>query len=173
MSGAARIAILGAECTGKSTLSAALAGHYGTVWVPEYLREFCGAHGRVPHEEDQYGIALAQLERENEAAPRASRFLFCDTTPLMTAVYSRAYWGRVVDERLAALAAAHDYAFTLVAAPDGPWVADGILRDSDAVRQNVHRLLVEALEEHRIPFVQLTGSLEQRLRQAEALLGQP
>jgi nicotinamide riboside kinase len=90
----------------------------------------------------------------------------------MTAVYSRAYWGRV-DAQLAALAAAHDYALTLVTAPDGPWVADGILRDSDAVRQGVHRLLVEALDAHRIPFVQLTGSLAQRLRQAEAVLGMP
>jgi NadR type nicotinamide-nucleotide adenylyltransferase len=172
MSEVARIAILGAECTGKSTLSEALAGHYGAVWVPEYLREFCGTHDRVPHEDDQYGIARTQLDRENDAALRASRFLFCDTTPLMTAVYSRAYWGRV-DAQLAALAAAHDYALTLVAAPDGPWVADGILRDSDAVRQGVHRLLVEALDAHRIPFVQLTGSLAQRLRQAEAVLGMP
>ena len=37
------------------------------------------------------------------------------TTPLMTAVYSRVYWGRVPDDLLA-LEAAHDYAFTLVAA---------------------------------------------------------
>jgi NadR type nicotinamide-nucleotide adenylyltransferase len=170
MSAPGRVAILGAESTGKSTLAEALAGRYGTVWVPEYLREFVDVHGRVPREEDQYGIARTQLERENEAALQAARFLFCDTAPLMTAVYSRAYWGRV-DAQLAALAARHDYALTLVAAPDSPWVADGLQRDSDAVRQKVHRMVVEALDDMRIPFVLVTGSLPQRVAQTEDLLG--
>jgi NadR type nicotinamide-nucleotide adenylyltransferase len=172
MTSLARVAILGAESSGKSTLAQALAAHYGTVWVPEYLREFVETEGRVPYEHDQYGIARTQLEREQAAAQHASRFLICDTAPLMTAVYSQMYWRRV-DQQLAVLAAAHDYAFTLVAAPDGPWVPDGLQRDSDEVRQAVHRLLIAALDERRIPFVQLSGSLAQRLRQAEALLGQP
>jgi NadR type nicotinamide-nucleotide adenylyltransferase len=165
-----RVAILGAESTGKSTLAEALAQHYGTVWVPEYLREFVDTRGRVPFEEDQYGIACTQLERENQAAARASRFLFCDTTPLMTAIYSRVYWNRV-DEQLAALAAAHDYALTLVAAPDNPWVPDGLMRDSDEVRQMEHGMVVETLEERRIAFVQVSGDLPQRMRQVMELLG--
>lgn len=168
----ARVAILGAESSGKSTLAEALAQHYGTVWVPEYLREFVDTHGRVPFEEDQFGIARTQLERENAAAPAASRFLFCDTTPMMTAIYSRVYWNRV-DEQLAALDTSHDYAFTLVAAPDNPWVPDGLMRDSDEVRQMEHRMVVETLVERDIPFVLVTGSLPQRLIQAEALLGKP
>ncbi|MEG2902189.1 MAG: AAA family ATPase, partial [Massilia sp.] len=40
VAGVARIAVLGAESSGKSTLSEALARRYDTVWVPEYLREF-------------------------------------------------------------------------------------------------------------------------------------
>jgi nicotinamide riboside kinase len=63
-----RIAILGAESSGKSTLAAALASHFDTVWVPEYLREFVETLGRVPREEDQYGIARTQVEREDAAA---------------------------------------------------------------------------------------------------------
>lgn len=170
MKSVARVAILGAESTGKSTLAEALALHYRTVWVPEYLREFVERAGRVPFEEDQFGIARTQREREDAAAGGASRLLFCDTTPLMTAIYSRAYWNRV-DEQLAALAAVHDYAMTLVAAPDSPWVPDGLMRDSDEVRQMVHRMVVETLVERRIPFVLLGGSLPQRLRQAVELLG--
>jgi NadR type nicotinamide-nucleotide adenylyltransferase len=170
MSKVKRIAILGAESSGKSTLAEALAEHYGTLWVPEYLREFVEKQGRVPYEHDQYDIARVQAERENAAAARASRFLFCDTTPLMTAVYSRAYWHRV-DQQLAALAAIHDYALTLVAAPDGPWMPDGLQRESEAVRQSVHQLVLATLDERRIPFVLVEGSLPQRLRQVETLLG--
>ena len=170
MSAVRRIAILGAESTGKSTLAAQLAAHYGTPWVPEYLREFVDTHGRTPHEGDQYGIARTQLERENQAAARAGRFLFCDTTPLMTAVYSRVYWGRVPPELLA-LEAAHDYALTLVAAPDSPWVADGLQRVSEQERERVHRLVLATLDERQIPFVLVEGDLPRRMRQVRDLLG--
>lgn len=165
----ARVAILGAESTGKSTLAAALAIHYGTAWVPEYLREFVQAERRVPFEQDQFRIAQIQLEREQAAAAGASRFLFCDTTPFMTAIYSGVYWGRV-DPLLAALDLLHDYALTLVAAPDGPWVPDGLQRDSAAVRQAVHQAVIDKLEDRRIAYTLVSGSLEQRIVQAQRAL---
>ena len=170
----ARVALLGAESTGKSTLAQALAARYGTRWVPEYLREFVDVHARVPREDDQPGIARTQLAREDALArdTRARHYLFCDTTPLMTAVYSRVYWGRVPHELLA-LEAAHDYAFTLVAAPDLPWVPDGLQRESEAVRLRVHAQLVEVLEARGIAFTLLTGELAARVAQVEALLGRP
>ncbi|SHG57476.1 AAA family ATPase [Massilia sp. CF038] len=160
-----RIAILGAESSGKSTLAAALASHYETVWVPEYLREFVDTRGRVPEESDQYPIARTQMTREDEAAAKASRFLFCDTTPLMTALYSRWYWGRV-DAQLALLERRHDYAFTLVTAPDSPWEADGLQRESEEVRQTIHEQVLQMLVERDIPYLLVTGSLPQRMLQA-------
>ena len=164
-----RIAILGAESLGKSTLAAALAEQYHTVWVPEYLREFVDSHQRVPREEDQYGIGLTQLTRENDAAMRAQRFLFCDTTPLMTALYSKVYWGRV-DAQLAQLDSVHDYALTLVTAPDGPWVPDGLQRESEAVRQSVHALVLAKLCARGIAHAVVAGEPAQRMEQAAGLL---
>jgi NadR type nicotinamide-nucleotide adenylyltransferase len=172
--GPRRVALLGAESTGKSTLADALARRYRTLWVPEYLREFVQVNARVPREDDQSGIARTQLEREHALAGHANvrDVLFVDTTPLMTAVYSRIYWGRVPSDLLA-LEAAHDYAWTLVAAPDLPWVPDGLQRESEAVRQRVHAQLLAVLDERGIPFTLLTGELEERLRQVEALIGTP
>jgi NadR type nicotinamide-nucleotide adenylyltransferase len=166
-----RIAILGAESTGKSTLAPALAARHGTLWVPEYLREFVDTQRRVPQEEDQLEIARTQRAREDAmaASAQARRWLFCDTTPLMTAVYSRIYWGRVPAELLA-LEAAHDYAVTLVAGLDLPWVPDGLQRESEEVRRQVHDCLLAVLRERGIPFTLLEGDLPQRLRQVEALL---
>jgi len=166
-----RIAILGAESTGKSTLAPALAARYGTLWVPEYLREFVETHQRVPFEDDQPGIARTQLAREKAmaASPDAQDFLFCDTTPLLTAVYSRIYWGRVPPELLA-LEARHDYAVTLVAGLDLPWVPDGLQRESEEVREQVHECLLAVLRERGIPFTLLEGDLPRRMRQVEQLL---
>lgn len=164
-----RVAILGAESSGKSTLAAALARHYGTVWVPEYLREFVETESRVPREDDQYAIARTQMEHEDAAATEATRFLFCDTTPIMTALYSRWYWGRV-DAQLARLEARHDYAYTLVTAPDSPWEADGLQRESEAVRQAVHEQVLQVLAERGIDYMLVTGSLAQRMLQAGRLI---
>jgi len=158
----ARIAILGAESSGKSTLAAALAAHYDTLWVPEYLREFVDTHQRVPREADQDVIARIQIERENAAALGARRFLFCDTTPCMTALYSEVYWGRV-SAPVAALAAMHDYALTLVTAPDGPWMPDGLQRESEAVRQSVHRMVLARLDARAIDYTVVTGDPAQRI----------
>ncbi|MDN4058707.1 ATP-binding protein [Massilia sp. YIM B02769] len=164
-----RIAILGAESSGKSTLCEALARRYRTVWVPEYLREFVDTMGRVPFEDDQFGIARTQRAREDAAALQARDVLFCDTTPLMTALYSRVYWGRV-DDRLAELARSHDYALTLVTATDTPWMPDGLQRESEEVRDLVHRMVLAELQERGIPYLLVQGDLPQRLRRVEEAL---
>src|SRR3546814_20196342 len=36
-----KVAIIGPESTGKSTLALALARHFNTVWVPKYARSYC------------------------------------------------------------------------------------------------------------------------------------
>ncbi len=164
-----RVAILGAESSGKSTLAQALAEQYQTLWVPEYLREFVEVNGRVPREEDQFGIARTQRAHEDAAAVKANQFLFCDTTPMMTAIYSRWYWGRV-DAGLAALDATHPYELTVVTAPDGPWMPDGLQRESPQVRQRVHEQLLVLLDERQIAYALIAGSLEQRLLQVTGLL---
>ncbi|HEY1043515.1 MAG TPA: ATP-binding protein [Telluria sp.] len=166
-----RIAILGAESSGKSTLAAALAERHGTLWVPEYLREFVDTRQRVPFEADQVVIARTQLAREDEAASRASRLLFCDTTPFMTALYSRFYWHRV-DEELAQLAERHAYHATFVAAPDTPWEADGLQRESAEIRDYVHGQVVETLRARGIAFTLLEGSVEQRVARVGQVLAQ-
>src|SRR5690606_8865783 len=71
-----RVALLGAESTGKSTLAAALAQRYDTVWVPEYLREFVETTGRTPQEQEQFPIAATQVQREEAALRKAKSYLF-------------------------------------------------------------------------------------------------
>ena len=58
-------------------------------------------------------------------------------------------------------------------APDSPWEPDGLQRESEEVRQLVHRMLLAELDDRRIPFVLLQGNLPQRVRQVETRLGRP
>jgi NadR type nicotinamide-nucleotide adenylyltransferase len=166
--GVRRVAILGTASSGKSTLAAALAARYHTLWVPEYLREFVDTAGRVPVAADQFHIAATQRAREDEAATQATHYLFCDTTPLMTAVYSRHYFGGI-DAQLERLAATHvqDYDITLVTAPDIPWVADGLQRESEAVSVIINRMLLDELAMRGLPYLLVSGDPGQRISLVE------
>lgn len=161
---AARVGIIGGESTGKSTLAMALAAHYQTLWVPEYLREFVDTHQRTPLAHEQFGIASEQVEREAALLAQATRYLFCDTTPRMTAMYSAHYFGGI-DAELDALVKRHRYDFNIVTAPTNPWNGDGLMRDGDAVRQAVHALVIDRLRADSVPFLLVDGDVAQRVRQ--------
>jgi len=165
------IAIVGAESTGKTTLAAALAERLrheraGRVaWVPELLREWCDATGRTPLAHEQGAILRAQHERIAEAAATHD-WVVCDTTALMTAVYSTFVFG---DESLQARAAelhARTTALTLLTALDLPWVPDGHQRDGPQVREPVDTLLRALMRRHGIGYSVVAGSGERRVQQA-------
>jgi len=149
-----RICLLGAECTGKTTLARALALHFSGRYVPETLRQFCETHGRTPTQAEQstlIDLQLAQEDHAEHAEPVEQRgsqlghdLLFCDTAPLLTAVYSQHYFDdHSLTERARSL---HPrYSLTLLLEPDLPWVADGVQRDGPSVRAQVHILLLQAL----------------------------
>ncbi|MBK8481163.1 MAG: ATP-binding protein [Proteobacteria bacterium] len=168
-----RVAIVGAECVGKTTLARALAQRLGGLWVGEYLREFCDLLGRTPRPNEQAEIVAEQLRREQagEAAARAAGlgWLFVDSVPLVTAAYSELLFAEV-SLHAAALAHHARYHTTLLLAPDLPWVADGIQRDGPAVRARFHALLTRALEVAGLPYTLITGSGAAREGAAEAAL---
>ncbi len=163
-----RVALLGGESSGKSTLAAALAGRFGTVWVPEYGRELWESRGGVLHARDMPEIARTQLKREKLAAANANRFLFCDTTPLTTLFYSEEMFGRA-DPEVTAAALRHDYAHTIVCAPDFPFVQDGTRRD-DGFRLRQHEWYLGQLANRGISSFVVSGSLDQRMDTVSACL---
>lgn len=161
MSAALRIAIVGAESTGKTELALALAWriekHTGLACaaVPEHLRAWCDREGRTPRRGEQAAIAAAQSAAIDAAAARHD-VVVCDTTALMTAVYSRLLFD---DDSLvdAAMTWQRQCATTLLTALDLPWVADGLQRDGPQVREPVDRLLRDLLIGHRLPWALVGG----------------
>lgn len=170
-----RVALLGAESTGKTSLAVALGDRLGGIVVAEYLREFCQRADRVPRIDEQAGIAAEQMRREGlameAAAEQGAQWVICDTSPLMIALYS-------VDcfDDASLVASAIDwqrgYAASLVCLPDIDWVADGFQRISPQTRERIHRRLVHLLDEHRIRWQAVTGSGEQRLESAMEILAE-
>jgi nicotinamide riboside kinase len=165
------IAIVGAESTGKTTLATALAARVerecglGSIAVAEYLREWCDHTGRTPRAEEQAHIAATQ-RRRIEAAAAAHAVVVADTTPLMTAVYSRFVFADRSLDAVAGAWHARAVAHTLVTALDLPWRADGLQRDGEHVREPVDALLRELLATHHVPWSSVLGECEARVNNA-------
>lgn len=148
MNGPLVIALLGAESTGKTTLTQTLASHLqgrglNAEVVPEALREFCDRHGRTPLVHEQFDLAREQTRRIALARTR-SQIVLADTTALMTAVYSELIFQ---DRSLyaEAIQAHRMVTLTLLTALDLPWQADGMQRDGEHVRLPVDVLIRQTL----------------------------
>jgi nicotinamide riboside kinase len=166
------IAILGAESTGKTVLAQALADRLARrtglrcAAVGEVLREWCDREGRTPRPDEQAGIADEQARRIAEAA-KDNDIVVADTTPLMTAVYSHLLFD---DHSLypMAIACQHRFRLNLLMALDLPWVADGLQRDGEHVREPVDTAIRRALADAGIAWSVIAGQGDARLDAAFA-----
>lgn len=162
-----RISLLGAESTGKTSLSLGIAQALQAMGlpamaVPEVLREWCDAKGRTPLAHEQADIAQQQAQRIFSIA---KGWVIADTSPVMTAVYSDFIFQ---DKSLYANALTQQTQFdvTLVMGLDIAWQADGLQRDGAHVREPVDTLLRQALSSASIPFKVIYGQSDARLNAA-------
>ncbi len=159
------IAILGAESTGKTTLAQSLAQQFSCPWVAEYLREFCDEKKRTPRPDEQPSIMDLQVARENLAISLAleghAPYVFCDTAPLLTAIYSDyVFSDRSLYPEARKLHAR--YALTLLLLPDIEWAPDGLQRDGAHVQGPIHARLKSALNDMNATVATIQGSGESR-----------
>ena len=165
---AARVCLLGAESTGKTTLAQALATTYDTLWNPEYGRVYTevGRKRGAPWESWEFAhIARVHCWYEDFLAGFAQRVLFCDTDAFTTAVFHEAYLGSPASGF--ADLAARRYDLYLVCGLDVPFTHDG-LREFEQQRQWMHDRLIEHARESGSPWLLLEGSPDKRLAAARS-----
>jgi NadR type nicotinamide-nucleotide adenylyltransferase len=159
----ARVCLLGAESTGKTTLANALAERYQTLWNPEYGRVYTevGRERGAPWESWEFAhIAHVHCWYEDFLATFARRVIFGDTDAFTTAVFHEAYLGAPASgfEDLAA----RRYDLYLVCGLDVPFTHDG-LREFERQRQWMHERLLDHARESGSPWLLLEGPLDVRL----------
>ncbi len=162
-----KIAVLGAESTGKSTLVQSLtqalqAAGTPCIAISEFLREWCDLHQRTPRPDEQARIAHEQTRRIGAAS---GPVVVTDTTALITAIYSDLLFQ---DTSLYpdALDDLRTFTHVLVTGLDLPWVADGHQRDSPEGQQAFHQRLQSVLQEHNIRYSMVWGTGPLRLEAA-------
>lgn len=160
------VVFLGAPSSGKTTIAQRLAEEFGTLWMPEYGREYWEKHqtNRRLTLEQLAEIAEGHLEREEKLLCEANQYLFTDTNAVTTYIFSLYYHGRA-HQRLVecANACATRYDLVFLCDVDIPY-DDTWDRSGDGNRQVFQKQIIGDLAERRQPYLILRGSPEERIR---------
>lgn len=159
-----RIAIMGPESTGKTTLARQLARHYHTLWVPEYARTWIEAHDRRPTGADMPQIARGQWAAQQALESRAQFRLFYDTELWATTIWNTVLFQQQ-DPAIADLAARQKMDLYLLCTPDVPWVADTV-RYLPSGGNDFFQRCQCLLESQGLPYTIISGNWEERWQQA-------
>ena len=155
-----RIAVFGAESTGKSTLAAQLGARFQAPVAAEFVREFWDAHAGIIAAGDLDRIARGQMENEDRAVTQAADVLICDTELLTNVLWADLLfpgqcppWVRDEAERRC-----RHYALYLLCDTDMPFVPDPQRCFPDPKdRARCRQLWRETLTSRQLPFVDIQG----------------
>ncbi|MGN6180022.1 MAG: AAA family ATPase [Mucilaginibacter sp.] len=155
-----KIAIVGPESTGKSTMSAYLAQYYQTIWVPEFARGYCEKLTEPCTWQDEVNMFYGQLALEEEYLPKANQLLICDTTFITVKIWSDQIFGGAPQEVLDELPK-HPYDLYLLLNIDLPWEEDP-LRDFPHMREHFMEVWHKELKALDANYVVISGRDQSR-----------
>ncbi len=159
-----RIALIGSESTGKTSLCRGLAIHYKTVFVPEYSRTFVEGLNRKYNQEDVLHCIEQQFNLEKTFISSANKLLFSDTESIMGKVWMEDVF-KTCPPWVEKLIEDHPYNLYLLTAADIPF-------ENDPVRENPNRRdfffewYERELKHRKLNYAIVTGAGSQRLANA-------
>lgn len=162
--GIKKIAVVGPESTGKSTISAQLADHYQTVWVPEYSREYCSKLTGPCSWDDEINMFKGQIALEDELIAKANTLLICDTTFITVKIWSEYVFGKAPVEVLTELPK-RQYDLYLLMDIDLPW-EDDPLRNFPDLREYFMEVWKKELHALNANYSLISGSQNVRKKNA-------
>ena len=168
-----KIVIIGPESTGKSTLSQQLAAHYNALWCPEYAREYLLKNGMNYTYDDLLTIAKGQIILEEkymhmtgQQSTANGQLLFIDTNMYVMKVWCEFVFGKchqfILDQIVE-----RKYDLYLLCNIDLPWIKDELREYPELEpRQRLYKIYKDIMVNQSVPWVEINGNYEERLRKA-------
>ncbi len=156
-----KIVFTGPESTGKTTLTEKLAGHLKLPHVQEISRAYIQSLSGKYTYEDLCSIAMLQMSEEERIKSLNPPVLICDTDLLTIKIWCEDKFHHC-DIWLTHAFADRTPEIYFLCTPDFPWVPDP-LREDAIRREELYQVHKEHLIQYRKRFIELTGSLDNRM----------
>jgi len=173
-----KVAVIGPESTGKSTLCETLAQEFDTLWCPEFAREYLLTNGTNYEYDDLLIIAMGQLALEDEYALMLENQsitllekgghipLFIDTNMQVMKVWCEFAFGQchrfILDEIVK-----REYELYLLCNIDLPWTSDELREYPELeTRKTLYNIYKDILINQSIPWIEISGEYDQRVKTA-------
>ncbi len=163
-----KIAIIGPESTGKTTLCKELSSYFGSQYITEYAREYIAKLDRTYEYEDLLIIAKEQLSNYNQAKKFAKKYIFTDTSLLTMELWSRDKFGKCdtwIEEQISN----ECFDLYLLCDVDLPWQYDE-QREDENRRQEIFEMHLEYLNKYKFEYEIISGLGNERLNNAVQLI---
>jgi NadR type nicotinamide-nucleotide adenylyltransferase len=164
-----KIAIVGPESTGKTTLAKQLAEYYSTAWVSEYAREYVEELKHHYEYSDVEHIAKHQLEQIQSKYPNTSKFVFFDTDLLITKVWFDVVYNKCPEWIIKEIKKKHINLY-LLCNTDIPWEPDPVRENGGEARELLYTTYIDELKQYKLPYFEITGTGKTRLESAVKLI---
>ena len=163
-----KIAIVGPESTGKSSLTLALAQYLRMPYVLEQARGYLSEIGTNYTQADVEEIARLQIAAEDHFCQSNPEFLICDTNLIVIKIWMDNAFGSTPSWITEAIKT-RSYALHLLTDTDFAWLPDP-LREHPHLRDYFLEKYKEALNSYAIKYHLISGAEELRLSTAINLL---
>lgn len=158
-----KIAIVGPESTGKSTMAKFLAKEFNTYCVPEYSRYYCKNLNNSYTLQDEINMMHGQIALEDAMLDVVeNNIIIFDTTILTVKVWSDHLFHHTPDDVLKEIKD-RKYDLYLLMDIDLPWENDP-LRDFPDKREHFKQIWIKELESIQANYVVISSTNEERLK---------
>ena len=164
-----RIAIMGPESVGKSTLTERLANHFNTNFVEEWGRVVFERNGNYVGLDDFIPISNGRQGIEDIQIRHSNKLIFCDTEDITTYLFSKMYYPdeykEIEPNFLEKLNKKEKYDLYILLKPDCDAIQDGTRQFLDERMKHYDKIKLQ-LENRECNFIEIGGDWENRFNES-------
>jgi HTH-type transcriptional repressor of NAD biosynthesis genes len=166
-----KVAIVGTESCGKTTLAKKLAKFYNTEYVHEVGRDYCEKYSNLLTKDMFNQIAMKHFLLQIEKAETSNKILLIDSDAVITQYYLNMYFPGEKSLLIEEIIKLQNYDLVIFLEPDVKWVPDEFrFAGEDKKRGDNNTELKKMFSDRGIKFASINGDYAERFSKTKKLI---